>query len=178
MKIRTLKLTTFLLTLTFVATASAAPKFNFTASHPRIPPTVIDVFEAPNLSVPANSPVAQPGTACGTGVTHCVVLSWTASTSAAACLTTGTPPCTFGYNVFRGTATGAEGSIPLNASLVTGATFTDPITLTSSPQTFFYTVVGVETVNGVTVISTPSNEASASFPGIPTSPSGTTATPH
>lgn len=109
---------------------------------------------------------------------HSVTLTWTASTSAAACSSTATPPCTFGYNVFRGTAAGAESSTPVNSAPVTGLTFVDPVTLTNSPQTFFYTVGAVETVGTVTAASlTNSGEVSASFPGAPAPPTGVVATP-
>lgn len=170
--------TCLFLALLFALPAAASP--NFKASHPRIPPSlVVDVSDAPNLSqhrLPAA--LAQSGSACPTGISHCVSLSWTASTSAS-CLSATTNPCSsFGYNVFRGTATGAESAIALNTAPITGTTFTDPITLTSNPQTFFYTVQAVETSGGISVSSSPSNEASANFPGIPTSPSGATAVPH
>jgi hypothetical protein len=49
----------------------------------------------------------------GTG-THFVALSWAASTTGGV-----------GYNVFRGTAPGAEGMTPLNFSALSGTSFTD-----------------------------------------------------
>jgi hypothetical protein len=108
------------------------------------------------------------------GSGHSVTLTFTASTSAGSC----TASCSFGYNVFRGTAAGAESTTPLNSSPITTTTFTDStITLGSSPVTYFYIVEAVETASGVTVASSPSNEASATFPGIPTAPTTVVATP-
>jgi hypothetical protein len=102
------------------------------------------------------------------GGSHQVTLTWTASTSAAGC----TSPCTFGYIVFRGTASGSENT-QLNAVPATATTFVDStVTLGSSPITYFYYVEAVETVGGVTVASGPSSEASATFPGIPAAPAG------
>jgi hypothetical protein len=98
---------------------------------------------------------------------HAVQLTWIASTGAASCVA---PNCTFGYNVFRGSAAGAESSTPLNSVPLTVLTFTDPITLTSAVQSVFYYVEAVETASGITVSSVPSNEVSATFPGIPAAP--------
>ena len=113
---------------------------------------------------------AQTGNTCGPSGGHCTLLSWTASTSAGACSPTATPPCTFSYNVFRGTVAGGESLTPINAAPVTGLTFTDPVTLTSSPQSFFYTVEAVETVGTVAASGANSNEVSDSFPGTPSAP--------
>jgi hypothetical protein len=98
---------------------------------------------------------------------HAVVLTWTASTSAASCVA---PACTFGYNVFKGTVAGAESATPLNSAPLTALTYTDSITLTSAVQSVFYFVEAVETASGITVSSVPSNEVSATFPGIPAAP--------
>jgi hypothetical protein len=109
---------------------------------------------------------------------HNVTLTWSASTSAAACSSTAVPPCTFGYNVFRSTTAGGESSTPINSTPITLLTFVDPVMLTNSPQTFFYTVGAVETVGTVTAASlTNSNEVSASFPGAPAPPAAVVATP-
>lgn len=140
--------------------AIAAPAHDYSGAylHPRVP------ADQPALSAAAGQ----------SGSGHSVALAWAASTSAASCST----PCVFGYNVFRGTATGGESPTPLNSAPLTGTTFTDTtVTLGSAPITYFYTVVAVETVSGVTVASGPSNEASATFPGIPTAPASFTATP-
>ena len=103
---------------------------------------------------------------------HAVSLTWTASDSAVACVS----PCTFGYVVYRGTIAGGE-NLQLNATPVTVTNYVDStILLTSSPQTFFYYVEAVETSGGVTVASSPSNEVSANFPGIPSPPKTVTDT--
>lgn len=57
---------------------------------------------------------------------HQVAMSWTASTDAVD-----------GYNVYRGTAAGAESSTPLNAALVSGTSYTDS---SVTPGTWFYVV--------------------------------------
>lgn len=114
--------------------------------------------------------LAQTGGACGTTNLnqHCTVLNWNASS------TTGVT-----YNVFRGTTAGGESTVPLNSSPITGLTYTDLVTLTTSQQTFFYTVEAVETITGFGAVSSaPSNEASDTFPAIPASPTGNTATAH
>jgi lysophospholipase L1-like esterase len=96
-----------------------------------------------------------------------VALSWTASTSAASCSTR----CTFGYNIFRGTTSGAESTTPLNSSPITSTSYMDTaVTLGSSPVTYYYKVQSVETISGVTVRSSFSNEASATFPALPAAP--------
>jgi hypothetical protein len=99
---------------------------------------------------------------------HSVTLSWTASSSAAGCVA----PCTFGYNVYRGTAAGAENmAAPINSTPIAALTFKDTtISLGASPVTFFYVVQAVETVGTVTLVSGNSNEVSATFPGLPAAP--------
>jgi len=121
------------------------------------------------------APQAGSG-ACGTGVAHCTVLSWTASASVSGCVS----PCTITYNVFRGTAPGAESATPINSSAVTPDTYTDPVTLTTSTQTFYYTIQAVETFGGVTQSSASSVEVSATFPSSapPAPPTAPAATPH
>lgn len=106
--------------------------------------------------------LAQTGGACGTtnAQQHCTVLTWGASP------TTGVT-----YNVYRGTATGAESSVPLNTNPITTLTYTDLVTLTTSQQQFFYYVEAVEAGTSVgTVFSVPSNEVSATFPALPQAP--------
>lgn len=109
------------------------------------------------------------------GGNHSVTLTWTASASASSCTATGNPPCTFGYNVYRGTVAGQESVTPINASLITGLTFVDSsITLQASPVTYYYVVQAVETVaettGSIVSPSANSNEVSAPFPGIPQAP--------
>jgi len=117
---------------------------------------------------------AQTGSACGTGIAHCTVITWTISSSAAGC----TGSCTFGYNVFRGMTSGGESTTPVNLGQIPGTTYIDPITLTNSPQTFYYTVEAVETSGGVAASSGPSNEVSDTFPATPSAPTASSATAH
>jgi len=107
-------------------------------------------------------------TNCPNGAAHCVTLSWTDSTSQAGCSSSSTPPCSFGYNILRGTVPSGESSTPLNSSPVAGPPFTDAtIVLGASPLTYYYVVEAVETVGGVVDPSAPSNEVSQAFPGMP-----------
>ena len=105
---------------------------------------------------------------------HSVTLTWTASPSAAACVS----PCVFGYNVYRGGASGAESATPLNSTPISGLTYVDStVTLGSSPTSYFYYVEAVETESTVTVSSGPSPEVSATFPGLPVAPPSLTGVP-
>lgn len=91
-----------------------------------------------------NSPAKV--TVSGTGM-HSVVLTWDASP------TTGVT-----YNVFRGTASGGEGTTPINASPLLALTYTDA---TVTPGTgYYYTVEAVDSAGS----SGPSNEAAAKIP--------------
>jgi hypothetical protein len=82
----------------------------------------------------------------GTG-THCVILSWTASTTAGV----------VGYNVYRGTTSGGESSTPLSSTPVNGITYTDANV--TAVATYYYVVTAVGS-DGVE--SAASNEAEAS----------------
>jgi hypothetical protein len=119
---------------------------------------------------------AQPSPA---GTPPSVTLTWTASSSASVCSSTGTPACTLGYNVLRGTSAGQESATPLNSTPLTALTFTDSTVVLpagASPAAYFYVVEAVETVGGVTGNpSGPSNEVSGTFPGTPAAPAGATA---
>lgn len=115
-----------------------------------------------------NGLVAQAQTAPA----HQVTLTWAASASASAC----TSSCTIAYNVYRGTAPGAENATPINAAPIAALTYVDPVTLTSAPQTFYYYVETVETAGGVVVNSTQSSEVSATFPAVPAPPTGLSVT--
>jgi cellulose 1,4-beta-cellobiosidase len=77
-----------------------------------------------------------------------VTLNWNASSGAT------------GYNVYRGTAPGQEGAVPLNASPVAALSYTD--TTAQNGTTYYYKVTAVN-ANGQ---SAPSNEAVAT----PTAP--------
>ncbi|MGH9573363.1 MAG: choice-of-anchor D domain-containing protein [Candidatus Acidiferrales bacterium] len=91
-----------------------------------------------------NSPAKV--TVSGTGM-HSVVLTWDAS-----------PTAGVTYNVFRGTASGVEGTTPVNASPVASLTYTDA---NVAPGTgYYYTVEAVDSGGS----SGPSNEAAAKIP--------------
>jgi hypothetical protein len=92
---------------------------------------------------------AQTVAVAGTG-SHDVLLSWNASPSAGIA----------GYNVYRGTTSGAESSTPLNATPISGTTFTDANVTDGS--TYYYVVTAVA-ANGTTH-SAQSNQASALVP--------------
>ena len=76
---------------------------------------------------------------------HFIYLTWTASPSAGVT----------GYNIYRGTASGAESATPLNTSPVTGVSFAD--TTAVSGTTYYYIV---KATNGTTE-SSASTEVSA-----------------
>ncbi len=82
--------------------------------------------------------------------THDVILSWTASTT----------PGVVGYDVYRGTASGGESTMPLNSSPVNGTTYCDAIV--QAGQTYYYVVTAVAS-NDVTQ-SADSNEVQATVP--------------
>lgn len=94
------------------------------------------------------------------GSNHGVTLTWAES---------GCPTCTF--NVYRGTAPGAENYSAPIASGVSTAAYLDQSG--TAGTTYYYTVTAV--LNKIE--STPSNEVSVPFPTVPPSPSSLTATP-
>ena len=87
---------------------------------------------------------------------HSVSLSWTASTDAVD-----------GYNVYRGTGPGAEGTTALNSALVTGTTYVDS---TATVGEDYYTVKSSKSG----VLSVASNEVSAQL--LPAPPTALTVT--
>jgi fibronectin type 3 domain-containing protein len=91
----------------------------------------------------------QSATLTGTSV-HDVILTWTASTSS----------WVAGYNVYRGTASGAESTTPVNSTIVTGTTYVD--TAVTAGTKYYYVVTAVA-ANGA-IESGNSNEASATVP--------------
>ena len=97
---------------------------------------------------------------CSSSNNHCVVLSWTASSTSGV-----------GYDVFRGTTPGQEGTSPLNSTPVavncSGAACTWTDNNVSAGQTYYYVLTAV--AGGVTggVQSAKSNEASAGIPVFP-----------
>ncbi len=62
------------------------------------------------------------------GGCHFVYLTWTASSSSGV----------IGYNIYRGTASGAESTTPLNSSPISGTSFAD--TTAVSGTTYYYVV--------------------------------------
>ena len=103
-----------------------------------------------SLSIADNaSSGSQSVGVAGTG-SHDVVVKWSPSPSEGI----------MGYNVYRGTTSGGQGSNPLNATPVSGTTFTDANV--SDGATYYYTVRTVA-ANGST-LSAMSNQASALVP--------------
>jgi hypothetical protein len=85
----------------------------------------------------------------GTGA-HDVILTWTASTTSGVA----------GYNVYRGTTSGAECASPLNPTPIAGTTFTDSNVLAG--QAYYYVVTAVNSDGSKE--SPNSSEASATVP--------------
>ena len=102
-----------------------------------------------SLSITDNSS-GSPETASlsGTG-THDVVLSWTVSTTSNV----------IGYNIYRGTVSGAESSTPLNSTPINATTFADE-NVTAGAR-YFYLVTSVASDGGESSAST---ETSATIP--------------
>lgn len=137
--------------------------------------TTADLLPSTEPSVHAAAIVVPYNGAVGGN--HSVSLSWTPSVSAAGCSSTATPACSFGYNVYKGTAAGQESVTPINAAVISGTTFVDgSIVLGATPATYYYYVEAVETVGTVIAQSVPSNEVSATFPGQPAAPTAATVT--
>jgi hypothetical protein len=82
------------------------------------------------------------------GGSHLVDLSWTASTSTVV-----------GYNIYRGTVNGGPYTTKLNASPVSGVTYTD--TSVVAGQTYYYVVTAVDSSGNESVYS---NQAPATVP--------------
>jgi hypothetical protein len=78
-----------------------------------------------------------------------VILSWTASPT----------PGVVGYNVYRGTTSGGEGTTPLNSTPVNGTTYADGNV--TAGTTYYYVVT---TVGSDGVQSAPSGETEATVP--------------
>jgi hypothetical protein len=115
-------------------------------------PTTAGAVNGASVSIASNA-TGSPTTITlsGTGQvssSHSVALTWNASPTSGI----------NGYNVFRGTASGAEGTTPLNPSPLPGLTYTD--TNLTSGQTYFYVVTAVDSGGN----SPPSNEIPASIP--------------
>ena len=101
------------------------------------------------LTIADNANGGSQSVSLSGGGAHDVVLTWTASPT-----TTVT-----GYNVYRGTASGGESSIPLNTTTINGTTFADG-NVTAGTK-YYYTVKAVTSAGGLSVSS---NEAPATVP--------------
>jgi len=123
-----------------------------------IVPSRIEAF----LAVPQPAPQSTPSPCVPAG-SHCTTLTWTESSSGA-----------ITFNVFRGTTAGGEGATPINPTPLSVLTYQDPVTLTSSSQTFFYKVQAIQVTGGITQTAT-SSEVSATFPAILVAPAATAA---
>ncbi|MHB8736964.1 MAG: fibronectin type III domain-containing protein [Candidatus Dormibacteria bacterium] len=113
-------------------------------------------------ALPVAAAGCQPGPAtqltASVDQSNAIVLNWTPPLSA--------PD---GYNVFRGTAAGAEGTSPINSSLIAGSatSYTDA-GLSNDETPYYYTVTAV--CGGSSLKST--NEASGAADGTPPVPAG------
>jgi hypothetical protein len=110
-------------------------------------------------ATPATVPGAPTGLSAARGNGQ-VSLSWTAPASNGGSAVTG-------YEVYVGTTPGGESATPVNASLITGTTFT--VTDLANGTTYYFTVVAVNAVGN----SAASNEASATPGATPSGPPGT-----
>jgi hypothetical protein len=88
-------------------------------------------------------------TLSGTG-THDVILTWAAVTT----------QIVAGYNIFRGTSPGGEGSTPINSTPIQGTSYIDE---SVSPGVTYYYVITALSQYGAAA-SAPSNEVSATVP--------------
>jgi fibronectin type 3 domain-containing protein len=84
----------------------------------------------------------------GTG-SHDVILSWTASATSGV----------VGYNVYRGTTSGGEGTTPLNSTPVNGTTYADENVTAGATYYYVVTAVGSDGVQ-----SAASGETEATVP--------------
>jgi subtilase family serine protease len=107
-------------------------------------------------------PSAPTGTQATAGNSR-VTLSWPAPSSTGGSAVTG-------YDVYEGTTARGESATPVNASPVTGTTYT--ITGLTNGTTYYFTVKGINDVGS----SAPSNEASATPRTVPGAPRALKAT--
>jgi hypothetical protein len=84
----------------------------------------------------------------GTGITHRVLLSWTASTSANVT----------GYNIYRGTTSGGAYT-KVNSAPVVGVSYTD--TTVQSGETYYYVTTAIDNNDNESVYS---NQTQAAIP--------------
>jgi hypothetical protein len=149
--------------------------FSFLASSAFAAPGKLYHRETPTSGIELKVEIV-PGVPAAVGGappnTFTIILTWAASSSAAGCTSSATPACSnFGYNVFEGTASGGEGTTPINSAPVTALTYSYPVSLTSTATTYYFVVQAVETLAGIgTANSVNSNEVSVAFPAAPVAP--------
>ncbi len=102
------------------------------------------------LSISGNSGSNPQTVALSGSGAHDVILTWTGSTSFGI----------VGYNIYRGTTSGGEGSKPLNSSPISGLTYADSNVQAGQEYFYYITTVGA----GGTSQSPPSSETSATVP--------------
>ena len=115
---------------------------------------------AATLHVSSTATPAAPANVTAAGGTNQITVSWSASTGAT------------GYNVYRGTSSNAESSVPLNPKPITTVAFTDSNTTTGIQ--YFYKVTAINS-NGESGKSSEAS-ATASAPASPAPPAGLQAT--
>ena len=117
---------------------------------------------------PFNIDITPPGAPTGltaTGVLGAVNLAWTAPADTDIA----------GYNIYRGTTIGGEGSIPINSSLVTGVTYSDNTGVTGTP--YYYVVKTVDTSGNSSPASSEVTGTPLADTTPPATPTGLSATP-
>jgi hypothetical protein len=103
-----------------------------------------------SLTVADNASGSPQSVSLSGSIGHNVSMSWTGSAT----------PGVVGYNVYRGTSPGSEGSTPLNPAPINGSNYTDANV--TAGATYYYVVTSVAS-NGVTQ-SPASSEAVAQVP--------------
>jgi hypothetical protein len=106
--------------------------------------------ETATLSVADNGSGSPQVVSLSGAGTHDVVLSWTASPTSGI----------LGYELYRGTSPGGEGSSPINATPVAGTTYTD--SSVTAGITYYYTITSL--LSSGSSQSSGSSEVSAAVP--------------
>ena len=122
--------------------------------------------------------LAVPAFAQGLAQPNGITYSWGASTSAAGCLSTSNPPCSWHYDIFIGYGTGQEASTPDNAAPIAGLTYNWNPQTSPLGKNVCAIVKFVEVIGTVTARSGSSNEACFQFPAAPNPPAGVTQAPY
>jgi hypothetical protein len=89
---------------------------------------------------------------------HSVVFNWTASTPGANCAA----PASITYSIYQGASPGGETTTPINPSPITGVTYTT--TNVTPGATYYWMVIASALCGTASILSVPSNEASATIP--------------